>query len=259
MRKYIVYKITNTITNKSYIGTTSQKISDRWGAHLYMAFRNEDNYKFYNAIRKYGSTCWLLETIFETTEKSQSFEHEIKMIDSYNTIRCGYNTSRGGEGGSHYWDTLTEEEKLIHNEKISISKKGKSTGPHSEKTKIKQSDGNKKWRQEHPGYSAKRKTYLCYDHATTSYYIVDDLKKFCKEFNITYGNMLYNERTRKLPTKQNWSCRSLTDIYNIDSVISQIHDDIKKTKTNINTLLRSVDRTGNKNGNYKDGKRCREQ
>lgn len=260
MRKYIVYKITNIITNKSYIGTTSRSLSNRWAAHQYVASKNQDNYKFYNAIRKYGSLNWNLDIIFETPEKKKAFEYEIEMIDSYNTIKNGYNTSRGGEGGSHYWDILTEEEKILHNKKISISKKGISYGyHHSELTKKKLSESNKKWRADNIGYSAKRRTYICVNHNSSDYYIVNDLKKFCKEHSLRYSSMSYSSRIKKLPTSQNWSCRMMLFNVSISDHILQIDNDIKNTKKNIHDSLSSIDRYGKKNSNFKDGKRCLEK
>jgi hypothetical protein len=49
----LIYKITSTITNLSYIGQTSQSLRRRWYEHCYKALKEKNNY-FHNAIRKYG-------------------------------------------------------------------------------------------------------------------------------------------------------------------------------------------------------------
>ena len=40
MRSYDVYKITNKVNNKVYIGITSKGLSARWKEHLYNALSN---------------------------------------------------------------------------------------------------------------------------------------------------------------------------------------------------------------------------
>lgn len=96
----VVYKITNRITSKVYIGYTSLSVEDRWNQHKLDAFRKISNRKFYNAIRKYGTEVWDIETLLTTETVNEAKEHEIKYImlhDSYNT---GYNATRGGDGNN---------------------------------------------------------------------------------------------------------------------------------------------------------------
>ena len=49
-----IYKITNLITNKSYIGETNRTVSIRWAQHKIRAKDVNNTEYLYNSIRKYG-------------------------------------------------------------------------------------------------------------------------------------------------------------------------------------------------------------
>lgn len=118
----IIYKITNTINNKVYIGQTRQKLSKRWGQH-----NEAKKSSFLNqAIQKYGKDKFTIEEIDRASNIDELNEKEMYWIKFYNSSNkdFGYNLS---PGGLSY--IMTEEQKL----KISKSKKGIKTGPKSEK------------------------------------------------------------------------------------------------------------------------------
>ena len=50
----LIYKVTNTVNGKSYIGQTVQPMNVRKGGHLYSAFQQNSNFYFHKALRKYG-------------------------------------------------------------------------------------------------------------------------------------------------------------------------------------------------------------
>lgn len=50
----IIYKATNTVNQKVYIGQTTRNFKKRQQEHLYDATHNRDNLPFHNAIIKYG-------------------------------------------------------------------------------------------------------------------------------------------------------------------------------------------------------------
>ena len=95
-----VYRITNQITNKSYIGWTSQSIEVRWKQHKKAADKNKDNRPFYNALRKYGHACWIVELLEQVSTGKIAKEKEIEYIDYYKTYDFGYNATRGGDGNN---------------------------------------------------------------------------------------------------------------------------------------------------------------
>lgn len=50
----IVYKITNTLNNKCYVGYTKFSINKRWSQHIHRSTKRNINAKFDNALRKYS-------------------------------------------------------------------------------------------------------------------------------------------------------------------------------------------------------------
>lgn len=96
----LVYKITNQLTNKSYIGWTSQTLDSRWLQHKKLAQKNQDNRPFYNAIRKYGVDCWITEILAITEDKTVAKQKEIEYIQLFESYDHGYNATRGGDGNN---------------------------------------------------------------------------------------------------------------------------------------------------------------
>lgn len=92
-----IYKITNTITNKVYIGQ-SVNIKRRWREEKTAAFSTKDseyNSVLSKAIRKYGLNNFKFEVI-EECEKEKLNERERYWIQYYNSYLKGYNCNLGG-------------------------------------------------------------------------------------------------------------------------------------------------------------------
>lgn len=118
-----IYKITNQINGKVYIGkTTKSDIQQRWKEH--QRDRQKGRCKdrpFYRALNKYGSENFFIEEI-EKCDVSILEEREIYWIDKYRAYigwnDCnGYNATTGGDGKA-YCDyewvySLWQEEKSI--------------------------------------------------------------------------------------------------------------------------------------------------
>ena len=92
---YLIYKHTNTINGKVYIGQTGRSIKQRWG--------NNGQYykqgsKFWNAIQKYGwqnfSHEILIDNISTRAEANQLEQYYIEAV--YDSVKTGYNISKGG-------------------------------------------------------------------------------------------------------------------------------------------------------------------
>ena len=94
-----IYKITNTINNKIYIGKTDLTIEKRWKEHLRDSTRFF-NRPLYSAIRKYGSTNFTIEAI-EECRREETSEREKFWIKEYNSFSDGYNATLGGDGKSY--------------------------------------------------------------------------------------------------------------------------------------------------------------
>lgn len=94
-----IYKITNQINNKVYIGQTKKTIEERFNAHIKKAEIYTNRY-LYDAMNHYGYNNFKVEQI-EECEDTLLNEREIYWISHYqsNNKNFGYNMTAGGEGG----------------------------------------------------------------------------------------------------------------------------------------------------------------
>lgn len=103
-----IYKWTNLITNKAYIGQ-SKKLSQR-----YLQFLNFDKdysgSKINKARRKYRNPKYWSYEILEYCNPEQLNDKEISYIKLYESIDKGYNMTEGGSNPtyqkalSYWWD-----------------------------------------------------------------------------------------------------------------------------------------------------------
>lgn len=93
-----IYKITNKINGKVYVGKTTRTVQERWEEHL-REYRRErcENRPLYRAIRKYGTNAFAVETLEEVGLENLS-ERETYWIEYFHTYSDGYNATMGGDG-----------------------------------------------------------------------------------------------------------------------------------------------------------------
>lgn len=99
-----IYKITNKINNKIYIGLTTHSVNWRWQQHINVAKcpKHKDyNNVFKKAIRKYGENNFTVETIDQADSLEELKEKEQYWIKYYNCAYInggyGYNGTLGGD------------------------------------------------------------------------------------------------------------------------------------------------------------------
>lgn len=92
---YIVYKITNKVNSKIYIGITKCKLNERWINHK-SAARTGKPYIIAKAIRKYGEDNFICEEICHAFSKEDAEHLEVHFIKEYNSLKFGYNIVDGG-------------------------------------------------------------------------------------------------------------------------------------------------------------------
>ena len=110
----IIYKVTNKVNGKMYIGLTTQKLRYRRCQHRYCAYgKNEPSY-FYCAIRKHGWNSFEWEVIDKATNIEELKEKEKYWITYYQSTNrgIGYNLSQGGDGNVGYKHTKEAKKKL---------------------------------------------------------------------------------------------------------------------------------------------------
>jgi group I intron endonuclease len=95
-----IYKITNTISNKKYVGCTIQDdVKKRWESHKRLAKKDKGCTALKNAFKKYGIDKFKFEIIILCFNED-CFKYEKEYIKKYNTlVPNGYNISEGGNGG----------------------------------------------------------------------------------------------------------------------------------------------------------------
>lgn len=128
-----IYKITNKINNKIYIGQTTRTIQQRWIEHQYFALNQNGDTYFCRALRKYGVENFEIEKIDETSSQEELNKKEKHWIKYYNSCEEGYNSTTGGEAGNTYINKTVEELEKIKT-KIRQSKIG-GNNPQSKKVK----------------------------------------------------------------------------------------------------------------------------
>lgn len=109
-----IYKITNQINNKVYIGKTLKTIEERFLEHIRDSSRScEEKRPLYNAFKKYGINNFTISLI-EKVELDQLSSREQYWIKKYNSYSNGYNATIGGDGKQLYDYSLIVEQYLLN-------------------------------------------------------------------------------------------------------------------------------------------------
>lgn len=97
MRTYYIYKATNLINGKSYIGQTVH-LKERIWQHL-RRYEKEDCL-FHQELEKYGDDSFEWEVVDTANSEREAIELEKKYIKEFGTLSPkGYNMNKGGVGG----------------------------------------------------------------------------------------------------------------------------------------------------------------
>ena len=101
-----IYKITNTLNDKVYIGQTIKTVQKRFAQHTNNS--NEEYFSqivLYKAFNKYGIENFICEEI-EEVPNDKLDEREKYWIEYYDSYFNGYNSTLGGRATQLYnWDT----------------------------------------------------------------------------------------------------------------------------------------------------------
>lgn len=92
----IIYKVTNRINNKIYIGQTIQPLMTRWRKHCN---KKRGCFALHNAIIKYGAINFTVEQIDIACSREELDQKEIYWIKYYDSMnpQKGYNLTSGGK------------------------------------------------------------------------------------------------------------------------------------------------------------------
>ena len=132
-----IYKITNLITKKIYIGQ-SVDIERRWKQHIESS-KNPTNSSYYNQLytdfRYYGINNFSFEVLETIDKKDKKLlnELELKYMKKFDTLKSGYNIAAAAGQSICLEDINTEDrlffssfesvEKWLHTNNITTGKK----------------------------------------------------------------------------------------------------------------------------------------
>jgi group I intron endonuclease len=88
-----IYKITNIITEHSYVGKTEKSIQERFRRHI--SNSKNGNTHLYKAFRKYGIDSFRIEVLEEVLNENIDDRERYHIA----SINPHYNMTEGGEGG----------------------------------------------------------------------------------------------------------------------------------------------------------------
>ena len=150
-----IYKITNKVNGKVYIGKTIVSLEHRMKFHIIYAKNLSSQKYLYKSMRKHGIENFRIEQIDKCETLSELNEKEKYWINYYQSRDClkGYNVALGGDGGNtggknkgkHWSETTRKQISETLKYKYSINEipscKGRIL---SEETKIKIRQARKK-------------------------------------------------------------------------------------------------------------------
>lgn len=118
-----IYKITNLVNGKVYIGQTIRPVEQRFRRHISDAQHHVIDTHFTRAINKYGEDNFVCEVIDTATSTDELNQKEVYWINYYDACHKGYNTSPGGYacGGNTYANLENIDE---IREKLAKTKRG---------------------------------------------------------------------------------------------------------------------------------------
>ena len=218
----LIYKLTNTVTNKIYIGQTVLSWKKRKYCYNACVNQKDNNRPIINSLRKHGWGNFTVEILHEDVQSRDELNKlEKECIDFYDSTNPenGYNLSEGGaipagdrvrESLRKSWTTerrRAQSEKMkIQNERtketrsknLSISlKKRMSWYKHTDEFKEKNKklqEGKKKYRKNNPIVATGK--YIL-ENKTGDRIEIINLIAWCKDNGVDYANILGNYKRNK--------------------------------------------------------------
>ena len=130
-----IYKITNLVNNKVYIGQSARGTQQRFKRHIQDAVSERLDTHLARAIRMYGPENFTVEVIDTADTQDELNQKEQYWIREFDSVRHGYNeTDAIYKCGGNTYMSKTDLEMFSISDRIRESKLG-SKNPHSRKIK----------------------------------------------------------------------------------------------------------------------------
>ena len=205
-----IYKITNCINQKSYIGLTVNDAETRFKKHISMIYSNGCS-ALYAAFKKYGVENFIVETICVSNNKKELMSLEKHYISESNTVSPnGYNLTSGGENCKVTDETKRKISKTLKGRKIKWAEKVSSSVKklwEDEEYRKKQTEQRKQKRGKYRDGIIKEKLRKKIDiqSFTKDYYSYMDLKQIVIKYNISLPT-IYRIIKRENIQKRGYIC-----------------------------------------------------
>jgi len=200
----IIYKSTNKVNGKIYIGQTTNSLETRIKNHIKESKKDNVRRPFLKAIKKYGVENFLFEIVDHADNLDELNEKEINCISEYNSIAPnGYNITGGGQGKK--LKTTKEFKKTISEGLKNSEKWQKILNSDEYKNKIKNNfigfNKGKKFTKEHKDkiWEGNKERILKYNKSTSKKWIIVDInnnieritgkEEYFKNLGMDSGNM----------------------------------------------------------------------
>lgn len=121
---YSIYKVTNNVNDKVYIGFTNN-LKRRIKRHK-ICSKTSDS-KFYRSIRKYGWEMFSWEIIYQSLDLDHTKNvMERYFIEHFDSFTNGYNSTHGGDGVSGVSRIQPQTEKQLRSDRMKGNTLGKN-------------------------------------------------------------------------------------------------------------------------------------
>lgn len=211
MTIYSIYKITNLITDKHYIGYTSH-IKKREVYHFKHSHKSKQH--IHRAMRKYGIENFIFSIIYQSRDKQHTFQiMEPFFIAQYDSLNNGYNTI---EGGKNIWEHTDASKNMISeaNRKRIFTDETRAKIGAASRGRIKSPETCKRLSDSHKGkiISEEQKQKLRKAKAVPTTILniksgdiihTTSLKRWCKDMKVCYGRFT-TARKSGHPTTDGW-------------------------------------------------------
>jgi len=202
-KTYIIYKITNIINGKIYIGVTRHSIEKRLIQHKSDAKRRKQC-RLHNAMMKYGVDNFTIELIesIQTSDYNVATNREIENIKIYKSLdkTIGYNMTVGGEGvvGHTPWSKGKTKETDATMQKISEKQRGTGNSFYGKTHSnfLKQKWSKERVGENHPCFGKSRpdlilknKNRVWTDEQKKAISMKNSCAIICNELGITYQSV----------------------------------------------------------------------
>lgn len=117
-----IYKVTNLLDGKVYIGQTKRSLESRWMQHCHDSKSRIHCFNLQKAIKEFGADSFSIEQIDSANSKAEADEKEVFWIKFYNATKGGYNTSPGGKAGGHRKKVRAVESGLVFDTIVEAAK-----------------------------------------------------------------------------------------------------------------------------------------